>query len=73
MRGEESRGDALFVRELAGRLGLPVCIREVQVAAAPDNLEQAARVALGHTRSDQAEILDGLIAEGAARKRERTG
>src|SRR5438105_6744354 len=75
LRGEESRGDALFVRELAGRLGLPVCIREVQVAAAPDNLEQAARkarlaffqeriasgsverVALGHTRSDQAETV----------------
>jgi len=75
LRGEESRGDARFVRELAGRLGLPVCIREVQVAAAPDNLEQAARkarlaffreriasgaverVALGHTRSDQAETV----------------
>lgn len=75
LRGQESRDDAAFVRQLAGRLGLPVCIREVQVAAAPDNLEQAARkarlaffqdqiasgaverVALGHTRSDQAETV----------------
>jgi tRNA(Ile)-lysidine synthase len=83
LRGEESRDDAAFVRELAGRLGLPVWVREVQLAAAPDNppdkppdnLEQAARqarlaffqeriasgaverVALGHTRSDQAETV----------------
>jgi tRNA(Ile)-lysidine synthase len=75
LRGEESRADAGFVRELAGQLGLPVTIREAGLAASPDNLEQAARaarlaffremiesgaverVALGHTRSDQAETV----------------
>jgi tRNA(Ile)-lysidine synthase len=75
LRGEESRQDAEFVRELAARLGLPFLIREADVAASPDNLEQAARlarlaffsealaagavarVALGHTRSDQAETV----------------
>src|SRR5271157_704230 len=72
LRGEESRGDAEFVRQLAERLGIPCTIREADVAAAGGNLEQAARearlaffhevmatgmverVALGHTRSDQA-------------------
>jgi tRNA(Ile)-lysidine synthase len=75
LRGEESRQDAEFVRDLAARLGLPFLIREADVAASPDNLEQAARlarlaffnevlaagavsrVALGHTRSDQAETV----------------
>ena len=75
LRGEESRQDAEFVRELAVRLGLPFLLREADVAASSDNLEQAARlarlaffaemlasgavarVALGHTRSDQAETV----------------
>jgi tRNA(Ile)-lysidine synthase len=75
LRGEESRQDAEFVRELAAGLGLPFLIREADVAASSDNLEQAARlarlsffsemlgagkvarVALGHTRSDQAETV----------------
>jgi tRNA(Ile)-lysidine synthase len=75
LRGEESRQDAGFVRELAARLGLPVCIREAGPFSSQDNLEQAARlarlaffeemlaagkvarVALGHTRSDQAETV----------------
>jgi tRNA(Ile)-lysidine synthase len=75
LRGEESWQDAEFVRDLAARLGLPFLIREADVAASSDNLEQAARlarlaffdemlatgkmarVALGHTRSDQAETV----------------
>jgi tRNA(Ile)-lysidine synthase len=75
LRGEESRQDAEFVRDLAARLGLPFLIREADVAGSSDNLEQAARqarlaffsemlaagevarVALGHTRSDQAETV----------------
>jgi tRNA(Ile)-lysidine synthase len=75
LRGEESRADSEFVRDLAGRLGLPFLLRESEVAALPDNLEQAARqarlaffrdtiasgaaerIALGHTRSDQAETV----------------
>jgi len=43
LRGEESCQDAQFVRELAASLGLPVIVREVDVARAADNLEQAAR------------------------------
>jgi tRNA(Ile)-lysidine synthase len=75
LRGEASREDAVFVRELARSLGLPFQIREADIAASPDNLEQAARqarlaffrdvmasgaaarVAVGHTRSDQAETV----------------
>jgi tRNA(Ile)-lysidine synthase len=45
LRGEESRQDAEFVRGLAGRLGLPLCLRETSVGQSPDNLEQAAREA----------------------------
>ncbi len=73
LRGEESRGDAAFVRELAARLGLPFCLREVTLGAG--NVEQEGRrarlgffheqiaggkvdrVALGHTRNDQAETV----------------
>jgi tRNA(Ile)-lysidine synthase len=75
LRGEESRQDAEFVRQLAFQLGLPLWFRAAAVAASPDNLEQAARdarlaffretiasgaverIALGHSRSDQAETV----------------
>ena len=75
LRGNESRADAEFVRDLAARLGLPCTIREADFAASHDNLEQAGRharlaffremresgaverIALGHTRSDQAETV----------------
>ena len=79
LRGEESRGDAGFVREMAAGLGLAVEVRAVDVRGlsreSGDNLEQTARrvrrefyleflkdgrldrVALGHTRSDQAETV----------------
>jgi tRNA(Ile)-lysidine synthase len=47
LRGEESRGDAHFVRELASRLGLAAHTAESDVARlreeTGDNLEQAAR------------------------------
>ena len=42
LRGEESRGDARFVEELAAKLGWPVVIRRANLAVG-DNLEQAAR------------------------------
>jgi len=45
LRGQESQQDAEFVRALAGRLGLPLFLRETPVAQSPDNLEQAAREA----------------------------
>jgi len=45
LRGEESRGDAQFVREMAGALGLSVCVRATNLADAAGNLEQAAREA----------------------------
>jgi tRNA(Ile)-lysidine synthase len=79
LRGEESRQDAAFVRDLAAALNLPFQLRETDVQAlcreTGDNLEQAARsarlaffrdltrgrtldrVAVGHTRSDQAETV----------------
>ena len=83
LRGEESRGDARFVRDLAGALGLPFVLRETRVDAGPGNLEQAGRearmaffreqmergtvdrVALGHTRSDQAETVLFRLLRGA--------
>ena len=43
LRGEESHQDEQFVGDLAVRLGLPATVRAVDVAASPDNLEQAAR------------------------------
>ena len=74
LRGEESREDARFVRDLAASWGLPAVIQAARIP--PDgNLEEAARkarleffrqqmaggavdrVALGHTRSDQAETV----------------
>lgn len=78
LRGEESRADAAFVRDLAAALDLPFELGEIDVAAlcaqTGENLEQAARaarleffrrflsgaldrVAVGHTRSDQAETV----------------
>ena len=45
LRGEESRQDEQFVRDLAARLGIEATIRAVDVAASADNLEQAARYA----------------------------
>jgi tRNA(Ile)-lysidine synthase len=44
LRGEESRGDAEFVREQAQRLGWPAIVHEVELPA-DGNLEQAAREA----------------------------
>ena len=75
LRGDESRGDAEFVRLLAATLQLPCTMREANFADSIGNLEQEARearlaffremissglvdrVALGHTRSDQAETV----------------
>jgi tRNA(Ile)-lysidine synthase len=83
LRGAESDADEEFVRRLAADLGLPFSCRAVEVAAEPDNLEQAARrarldffrdqlaagavnkVALGHTRSDQAETVLFRLLRGA--------
>ncbi|MFN7995040.1 MAG: tRNA lysidine(34) synthetase TilS [Bryobacteraceae bacterium] len=86
LRGEESEGDAVFVRDLAAQLGLSFESGEADVAAicreTGENLEQAARaarldffrrflgttldrVALGHTRSDQAETVLFRFLRGA--------
>lgn len=88
LRGEESRGDAEFVRRLALELRLPVTMEQADLGAAGSgpagNLEQTARqarleffrrqmaagavdrVALGHTRSDQAETVLFRFLRGAA-------
>jgi tRNA(Ile)-lysidine synthase len=87
LRGEESAADAVFVRDLADKLGLRShsCQTDVAQRAAQtgDNLEQAARsaryeffgqflasgelhrIALGHTRSDQAETVLFRFLRGA--------
>ena len=87
LRGEESEGDARFVRELARSLSLEFRCHEVDVPgiirAEGGNLEQTARrvrlefflglirageldrIALGHTRSDQAETVLFRILRGA--------
>ena len=44
LRGEESRGDAEFVRQQAQRLGWPVIVHQA-ILPADGNLEQAAREA----------------------------
>lgn len=73
LRGEESRGDAEFVRELAASWGLPAVMETARIPA-DGNLEESARkarlaffrqriaggldrIATGHTRSDQAETV----------------
>jgi len=43
IRGAESRADAAFVEQLATRLSLPFHLRQSDVPAIDDNLEQAAR------------------------------
>lgn len=83
LRGEESRQDTDFVRELTTRLGLPFHSQAVELAGLPGNVEQRARqarlkffrelvagdvvdrVALGHTRSDQAETVLFRFLRGA--------
>jgi tRNA(Ile)-lysidine synthase len=45
LRGEESDGDAAFVRDLAAEFGFECRLREVDLAAASGNLEEAAREA----------------------------
>ena len=75
LRGDASRADAEFVGALAARLELPFTLHDLDLSAAPGNLEQSARdarnaffrdhlgqglatcIALGHTRSDQAETV----------------
>ena len=42
LRGEESRGDAEFVKDVAARMGLPVIIREAHLESG-ENLEERAR------------------------------
>ena len=43
IRGAQSRSDAAFVQDLAARLRLPFHLRQADVPAINDNLEQAAR------------------------------
>jgi tRNA(Ile)-lysidine synthase len=75
LRADASLADADFVRTLAAALNLPFTLRDLDLSAAPGNLEQSARdariaffhehlagglatrIALGHTRSDQAETV----------------
>jgi tRNA(Ile)-lysidine synthase len=83
LRGDESDGDAAFVRSLAAGFGFAFALREADLSAAPGNLEEAARaarlaffqeeiasgavdrVAVGHTRSDQAETVLFRFLRGA--------
>jgi tRNA(Ile)-lysidine synthase len=82
LRGEESCGDAEFVRELAAAFGLRFVIQQAYLRDG-GNLEERARqarlafyreqmagggverVALGHTRSDQAETVLFRLLRGA--------
>src|SRR5262245_19343329 len=81
LRGEESRQDAEFVRALAAQLGLAVTIRDATLApgnleesargARLDFFREMIasgtvdRVALGHTRNDQAETVLFRLLRGA--------
>lgn len=81
LRGEESRADAEFVRSLAASLGLPAVIRradlppgnleqagrDARLAFFRDLISAGAvdRVALGHTRRDQAETVLFRFLRGA--------
>jgi tRNA(Ile)-lysidine synthase len=83
LRGRESDEDAELAGNLAAEFGFPFTVRETDVSAISDNLEQAARdarlaffteamaegrvdrVALGHTRSDQAETVLFRFLRGA--------
>lgn len=84
LRGEESDGDQLFVRDIAVERGLRLVAHAVDVERLGGNLEQAARqarhefffqamrdyglarVATGHTQSDQAETILFRFLRGAA-------
>jgi tRNA(Ile)-lysidine synthase len=67
LRGEESRGDADFVREQAQRLGWPAIVLDVKLPS-EGNLEQAAREArLGFFDSAAQEAYLDCIATGHTR------
>jgi len=67
LRGEESRADAEFVRELATRAGLPAVVRNADLGVS-GNLEQAARAArLAFFRESMARGAADRVATGHTR------